>query len=162
MNMVEYHPGDINAKLLESGVDAKEYSLYGPLSHESHSNLLASLSHVQEMDVGEQGMLRLFHFGSARTAETEYFVQQSFLILFFLVYIALKEPLAVLYRQYSESDIFRIWYGKVDALRLKLDNLTSEMIKKPIDETSQVNHNIQKIVEKRMRFQEFKRRVTGE
>jgi len=78
MNLVEYQPGDVNAKLVELGVDAKEYSLYGPLSHAGHSNLLASLSHVQEMNLGEQGMLRTVHFGSARTAETELFIQHCF------------------------------------------------------------------------------------
>lgn len=162
MSLAEYQPGDVNAKLLELGVDAKEYSLYGPLSHVSHSNLLASLSHVQEMDVGKQGMLRTVHFGSARTAETEYFIQQSFLMLFILLYMALKEPLAALYYQYSESDVFGIWYGKVDDLLVKLEDLTSEMTAKPVVGTSQVNHTLQELVKKKMRLEEFKRRIVGD
>ncbi len=162
MKLAAYQPGTVNAKLLELGVDAKEYALYGPLSHDSHSNLLASLSHVQEMDAGEQGMLRLFHFGSARTAETEYFVQQCFLMLFFLLHIALKEPLATLYYQYSKSGVFSIWYGKVDNLRPKLVELGFEITEKPVFGTSQVDHIIQELVNKKMRFEEFKRRVAGD
>jgi len=53
INLAEYQPGAVNAKLLELGVHAKEYAWYGLLSHGGHSNLLASLSHAQEMNVGE-------------------------------------------------------------------------------------------------------------
>lgn len=162
MSLAEYQPGDINAKLAELGVDAKEYALYGTLSHVVHSNLLASLSHVQETSVEEQGMLRTVHFGSTRTAEAEYFVQQYFLMLFFLLHIALKEPLAEFYHQHSESDVFEIWYGKVDALLPKLEDLTSESTVKPWDKTSQVDHTILELVKKKMRFDKFKRNVAGE
>lgn len=162
MSLAEYQPGDVNAKLSESGVDAKEYPLYGPLSHEGHSNLLASLSHVQEMDVGEQGMLRVFHFGSTRTAEAEYSIQHGFLTLFFLFYLALMEPLAELYHRHSESDVFEVWYGKIDILRPKLVELGSEITEKTIDGMSEVNHDIQELVKKKMRFEEFKRRVVGD
>jgi hypothetical protein len=161
MNLAEYQPGAINAKLLELGVHAKEYAWYGPLSHEGHSNLLASLSHVQEMDVGEQGMLRQFHFGSARTAETEYFIQQGFITLFFLLYIALKEPLAELYYSRSESDVFSRWYAKVDDLQPKLLELVSEITEKPAFGTSKIDHALQELTNKKMRFEEFKRRITG-
>jgi len=162
INLAEYQPGAVNAKLLELGVHAKEYAWYGLLSHEGHSNLLASLSHVQEMDVGEQGMLRQFHFGSARTAETEYCIQQGFLTLFFLLYIALKEPLAKLYYGCSESDVFSRWYAKVDDLQPKLVELVSEITEKPAFGTSEVDHTIQELAKKKMRFEEFKRRLTGD
>jgi hypothetical protein len=162
MSLAEYHPGDINAKLLEFGVDAKEFSLYGMLSHVGHSNLLASLSHVQEMDVGEQGMLRVFHFGSSRNAEAEYFVQQAFLLLFFLLYIALKEPLAELYYRYSEWDVFETWYAKVDNLLPRLENFSSELTIKSVGETVQIDPTIEELVKKKMRFQEFKRRLTDD
>lgn len=162
MSLAEYQPGDVNAKLLKLGIDAKEYSLYGPLSHESHSNLVASLSHVQEIDVGEQGMLRLFHFGSARTPETEYSVQEGFLMLFFLLHMALKEPLAALYYEYSESDVYGIWGGKVDNVLAKLEDLSAEMTVEPGGERGQVNQRLQEIVNKKMRVEEFKRRVAGD
>lgn len=158
----EYQPGNVHAKLLELGVDAKEYALYGPLSHNAHSNLLASLSHVQEIDAGEQGMLRIAHFGSARTPETEYFVQQDFLMLFFLIHISLKEPLAEFYYRHSKSDVFEVWYRKVDNLVPKLEDLTSEITSKPVFGTSQIDPNIQKLVMKKMRFEEFKRRLAGD
>lgn len=162
MSLTEYQPGNVYAELSKSGIDAKEYSFYGPLSHEGHSNLLASLSHVQEMDVGEQGMLRVFHFGSTRTKESEYFIQHGFLMLFFLLYLALMEPLAELYYRYSESDVFELWYRKIDLLRPKLVELGSEVTWKTIGGMSEVDHNILELVKKKMRFEEFKRRVVGD
>jgi len=162
INLAEYQPGAVNAQLLKLRVHAKEYAWYGLLSHEGHSNLLASLSHTQEMDVGEQGMLRQFHFGSARTAETEYCIQQGFLTLFFLLYIALKEPLAELYYGRSESDVFSRWYAKVDDLQPKLVELASEITEKPAFGTSKVDHALLELTEKKMRFEEFKRRLTGD
>lgn len=162
INLAEYQPGVVNAELSKLGVHAKEYALYGPLSHDGHSNLLASLSHVQEMDVGEQGMLRQFHFGSARTPETEYFIQQGFLTLFFLLYIALKEPLAELHYGRSESDVFSRWYAKVDDLQPKLIELVSEITEKPAFGKSKVDRALQELIDKKMRFEEFKRRLTGD
>jgi hypothetical protein len=162
INLAEYQPKIVNAELSKLGVHAKEYALYGPLSHGGHSNLLASLSHTQEMDVGEQGMLRQFHFGSARTPETEYFIQQGFLTLFFLLYIALKEPLAELHCGRSESDVFSRWYAKVDDIRLKLVEIASEITEKPAFGTSKVDHALQELTNKKMRFEEFKRRLTGD
>ena len=160
MNLAEYQPGDVNAKLLELGVHAKEYAWYGLLSHGGHSNLLASLSHAQEMDVGEQGMLRQFHFGSARTPETEYCIQLGFLMLFSLLHIALNEPLAELYYGRAESDVFSRWCAKVGDLKPKLLELFSEITEKPAFGTSKVDHALQELTEKRMRFEEFKRILT--
>lgn len=162
MSLTEYQPGSVYAKLSKSGIDAKEYSLYGPLSHEGHSNLLASLSHVQEMDIGEQGMLRVFHFGSTRTAEAEYSIQHGFLTLFFLFYLALMEPLAKLYYRHSDSDVFELWYRKVDILRPKLVEFGSEITKRTINGMSEVDHTILELTKKKMRFEEFKRRLTGD
>jgi len=161
MNLAEYQPGDVNAKLLELGVHAKEYAWYGLLSHQGHSNLLASLSHTQEMDAGEQGMLRQFHFGSARTAETERCVQWGFLTLFFLLDVALNEPLAELYCGRSGSDVFSRWCAKVHDLQPKLLELFSEITKKPAFGTSKLDHALRELTEKKMRLKEFKRILTG-
>jgi hypothetical protein len=162
INLAEYQPKAVNAELLELGVHAKEYAWYGVLSHGGHSNLLASLSHTQEIDVGEQGMLRQFHFGSARTAETEYCIQQGFLTLLFLLYIALREPLAELYYGRSESDVFSRWYAKVDDLQPKLVELASEITEKPAFGTSKVDRALLELTKKKMRFEEFKTRLTGD
>ena len=157
MNLSEYQPGDVNAKLLELGVHAKEYAWYGLLSHGGHSNLLASLSHAQEMDVGEQGMLHQFHFGSARTAETEHCIRLGFLMLFSLLHIALNEPLAELYYGRAGSDVLGRWCAKVGDLKPKLLELFSEITERPASGTSKVDHALQELIEKRMRFEEFKR-----
>jgi len=160
MNLTQYQPRHVNAELLKLGVHAKEYAWYGLLSHAGHANLLASLSHTQEMDVGEQGMLRQFHFGSARTAETERFIQWGFLPLFFLLYVALNEPLAELYYGRSESDVFSTWCTKVNDLKPKLLELFSEIAEKPAFGASKVDHVLQQLTDKKMRFQEFKRILT--
>jgi len=161
MNLTEYQPGGVNAKLLELGVHAKEYAWYGLLSHVGHSNLLASLSHTQEMDVGEQGMLRQFHFGSARTPETERCIQWAFLSLFFLLDVALNEPLAELYYGRSESDVFSRWCAKVKDLQPKLLELFSEIAEKPAFGTSKVDHPLRELTEKKLRLKDFERILTG-
>lgn len=160
MDLKEYQLGDVNVKLLEMGVDAREYAFYGLLSHEGHSNLLASLSNVQEEEV-EEGMRRTFHFGSSRTPETIYFVQQGFLTLFFLLHISLIEPLAEFYSQHSDTDSFSIWAEKVNNLLPKLEELVAEYTAKNIAEKAQVDQHLYKLVEKKMRLEEFKIRLSG-
>ena len=51
----QYQPGDVNAKLQEIGIKAREYAFYALLSHEVHSNFLASLANVQEEE-NDEGM----------------------------------------------------------------------------------------------------------
>jgi len=160
INLAEYRPGVVNAKLLELGVHAKEYAWYGLLSHQGHSNLLASLSHTQETDVGEQGMLRQFHFGSARTPETEYCIQVGFLMLFSLLHIALNEPLAELYYGRSESDVSSRWCAKVIDLKPKLLELFSEVTEKPASGTSKAGHVLWELTKKKLRLNEFERILT--
>lgn len=160
MELKEYQPGDVNAKLLEMSVDAREYAFYGLLSHEGHSNLLASLSNVQEKEVKE-GMLRTFHFGSSRTPETIYFVQQGFLTLFFLLHISLIEPLAEFYTQHSDIDSFTIWAEKVNNLFPKLEEFVAEITTRNSEGEAQVDQRIYKLVEKKMRVEEFKIRLSG-
>jgi hypothetical protein len=161
MSLTEYQPGDVHAKLLELGVHAKEYAWYGLLSHQGHSNFLASLSHTQEMDVGEQGMLRRFHYGSARTPETERLIQWGFLMLFFLLYIALNEPLAELYYARSGPDVFSRWSAKVNSFQPKLLELFSEIAEKPALGTSKVDHPLWELTKKKLRLKEFERILTG-
>jgi len=160
INLAEYQPKDVNAKLLELGVHAKEYAWYGLLSHQGHSNLLASLSHTQETDVGEQGMLCQFHFGSARTPETEYCIQVGFLMLFSLLHIALNEPLAELYYGRSESDVSSRWCAKVNYLKPKLLELFSEVTEKPASGTSKAGHALWERTKKKLRLNEFERILT--
>lgn len=158
MELKQYQLGDVNAKLIEMGVKAREYAFYGMLSHEGHANLLASLSSVQEMEIKE-GMLRVFHCGSSRTPETEYFVYHSFLMLFFL-YISLVEPLAEYYSQHSDTDSFYVWAEKVNNLIPRLVELSQEYSKKTIAEEAEINQKLYKLTEKRMRFEEIKIRLS--
>jgi len=162
INLAEYKPRAVNAKLLELGVHAKEYAWYGILSHGGHSNLLASLSHTQEMHVEEQGTLRQFHFGSARTPETQRFIQWNFLPLFHLLHIALNEPLAELYCGRSESVVFSRWCARIADLKPKLVELLSEIAEGPASGTSEVDHTLQKLTDRKMRFEEFRRILAGD
>ncbi|HUX48829.1 MAG TPA: hypothetical protein VMV76_06710 [Dehalococcoidia bacterium] len=160
MNLVEYHPKDANTNLRKLGVLAKEYAWYGLLSHQGHSNLLASLSHTQETDVGEQGMLREYHFGGARTPETEYLIQVGFLMLFSLLNIALNEPLAGLYYERSESDAFSRWSVKVGDLKPKLLELFSEITERPASGTSKVGDALWERTKKKLHLKDFERLLT--
>jgi hypothetical protein len=162
IDLAEYQPGAVNAELLELGVRAKEYAWYGLLSHEGHSNLLASLSHTQETDIGEEGMLRQFHFGGARTPETERLIQWGFLMLFFLLYVALREPLAELYYRRSQSHIFSRWGTKLHDLRPKLLELHSEITQKPLFGTSRADPALWKLTKKKLRLEEFRRILTAD
>ncbi len=160
MNLAEYHPKDANAILRKFGVLAKEYAWYGLLSHRGHSNLLASLSHTEETDVGEQGMLYEFHFGGARTPETEYLIQVGFLMLFSLLSIALNEPLAELYYGRSESDVSSRWGAKLADLKPKLLELFSEVTEKPASDTSKADHTLWELTKKKLRLKDFERILT--
>ncbi|MBI2836626.1 MAG: hypothetical protein HYX85_02910 [Chloroflexi bacterium] len=156
----EYQLGDVDAKLLDLGVHAREYAFYGVLSHEGHANLLASISNVQEEEVKE-GMRRTFHFGSARTPETIFFVQQGFLAIFFLLHLSLIEPLAEFYSQHSDTDSFTIWATRVNNLFPKLEALVAEINTKKSEGKNQVDKYILELVEKKMRVKEFKIRLSG-
>jgi hypothetical protein len=157
LNLAEYRPGVANAKLEELGIQAKEYAWYGPLSHTGHSNLLASLSHTRETDVGEQGTLFEFHFGGARTLETEYLIQVAFAILFSLLCIALCEPLAELYYERSESYAFSRSSEKVGELKPKVVELLSEIAERPDSGKSKVGDALWERTKNKLRFKDFER-----
>ncbi len=160
MELKQYQLGDVNTKLLEMDIKAREYSFYGMLSHEGHSNLLASLSSVQEVET-KAGMLRTFHCGSSRTPETVYFVQHGFLTLIILLHISLIEPLAEYYSEHSDTESFSIWAEKVDNLIPKLVDLLSEHAKKTIAGKAEIDKELYELVEKKMRLKEFRVRFSG-
>ena len=160
MNLAEYHPKDANAILRKLGVLAEEYAWYGPLSHTGHSNLLASLSHTRETDVGEQGTLFEFHFGGTRTPETEYLIQVGFAILFSILAIALCEPLAELYHEHSESDAFSRWSEKVGETKPKLVELLSEIAERPASGTSKAGDALWERTKKKLRLKDLERLLT--
>jgi len=64
--LAEYSPGQVKKRLDELKIDAPEYALYSPLSRLSHANLLGSLTHVQEVNLGDRNLLRTYHFGGFR------------------------------------------------------------------------------------------------
>ncbi len=156
MHLVEFQPGDVNAKLLGMGINAREYAFYGLLSHEGHANFLASLSNVQEEEV-EEGMRRTFHFGSSRTRSTIFFVQQSFLDLFFLLHLLLTEPLAEYYSQNSETVVYMAWAKKVDKLVSQMEDLVNKPMIGSIEEMTELDQHVKELVEKKMRIKEFKK-----
>ncbi len=160
MESKEYQLGDVDAKLLDMGVHAREYAFYGVLSHEGHANLLASISNIQEEEVKE-GMVRTFHFGSSTTPSTIFFVQQGFLTVFFLLYLSLIEPLAEFYSQHSDIDSFTIWAEKVNGLSPKLEALVAEINTKNSEGETQVDKHIYELVKKKMRVEKFKIRLSG-
>ena len=160
MKSNEYSAGAVNAILKESKINAREYAFYGSLSHMAHASLLASLSATQEKENAE-GMLRTYHFGSSRTPETIYFVEQHFLMLFFLLHRFLIEPLAEFYYIHSNEDDYNLWANKVHDLIPKLIEITEEVNKRKQKDESQLDPQIFKMVEKRMRMKEVKNTLSG-
>lgn len=160
MESKEYQPGDVDAKLSEMGILAREYAFYGPLSHEGHANLLGSLSNIQEEVVGE-GIRHTFHFGSARNPETIYFVHQGFITLFFLLYLSLIEPMAEFYSEHSETNVLSLWAEKVNALFPKLETLAAELDTKEGKKKAPVDRHIYELVMKKMRVKEFRAKLLG-
>jgi len=160
MHSVEFQPGTVNAELLGIGVNAREYAFYGLLSHEGHANFLASISNVQEEEV-EEGMRCTFHFGSARTPWTIFFVQHSFLDLFFLLYLLLAEPLAEYYFQHSDTVVYMAWAKKVDKLTSQMEALTTEATMRSSEEISELDQHIRELIEKKMRLKEFEKILSG-
>ena len=73
--------------------------------------------------------------------------------------------MAEFYRGHSTSDVFEMWYGKLESLRLKLYDFfseISEMTAKRADGKTEANHILQELVNKKMRFEEVKRRLAGD
>jgi len=157
INLSEYQPGHVNAQLKELGIEAREYALYGTLSHSSHSNLLASLSHVQEKEVGENSMLRVFHLGAARTPEAEQSIQRDFIILFYLMHVALVEPLAEFYYQHTDEDIYNTWVKKIGNLVPRLVDITSEIKKQKVIGSNSIDPVIHDLAFKKMRIENLKK-----
>jgi hypothetical protein len=157
----EYQPGTVDAKLPQIEINAREYAFYGMLSHEGHANLLASLSHVQEKEVKE-GMLRAYHFGSIRTPEAMFSVQQGFLMPFFLLTPLIKiEPLSDFYSRHSSEDSYSVWAQKMNDLFPKIKALSVEVGTKSGREEVHVDKHILILIEKKMRVKEFKIRLSG-
>lgn len=155
MGLAEFQPGDVNAKLLGIGINAREYAFYGIFSHEGHANFLASIANVQEEEVDE-GMRRTFHFGSSRTPSTIFFVHHSFLDMFFLLHLLLMEPLAEYYSQHSDADVYRAWAEKVDKLIPQMESLATEASMRKIGGKPEVDKQIMEQVEKKLRLRQFK------
>lgn len=159
MGLTEYQPGSVNAILSEMGITAKEYALYGILSHQGHSNLLGSISNIQEDEV-EKGVRRTFHFGSSRTQSTLVFIQHSFRVLFYLFHLLLTEPLSEYYSQHSAPDIYSVWAKKVVKLIPELEALTREGIREDGGEMSEVDKHILELVSRRMKLNKSKQRIS--
>lgn len=153
INLKEYSAGAVNAQLKEIGINAREYAFYGSLSHEAHSNLLGSLSHIQEREVGKNSMLRTAHFGTARTPETEFFIQGSFVTLFFLMFVALAEPLAEFFYSHVDDETYNTWVKKLGKLTTRLVSIAQEMVKRIDDSDNSVDPALQELVFKKMRFE---------
>lgn len=109
--LAEYSPGDANKRLRELGIAAPEYALYGSLSSLGHANLLGSLTHVEEVDLGDRNVIRVYHFGGFGNPKwISLHLQWALIHMFF----ALAEPLAQVYWSYLPNR--HDWYEDVMAL----------------------------------------------
>ncbi len=157
ISLSEYHPINAYNQLKNLNINAKEYAMYGQLSHEGHTNLLAALSHTQEQYIEGKGTLRTIHFGSAQTPESKFFITDSFQTLFTLFFFALAEPLADCYYHNTEESSFVLWHQKLEDIRQRIVDLTNEYIDKPNFGTSKVTPELQDLISRKIRFKDFKR-----
>ncbi len=160
MDSKEYQLGYVNTTLSEMNIHAREYAFYGRLSHGGHANLLASISNVQEEEV-QEGMRTVYHFGSSRNPETIQCIKQGFITMFCLLLLSLSEPLAEFYSKKSDKGSFIIWAEKVNKLPTKVKDFIDEIASKNGEEEVKVDQHIYELVEKKMRMEEFKIRLTG-
>ena len=109
--LAEYHPNDVRRRLEELDVDAPEFAFYGFMSTLSHANVLGSVTHVQERDVGNQTLLRTYHFGGYAN---EKWIGMQLQALLIQMLFALAGPLTQIYKQYVPN--IQEWHDKVVAL----------------------------------------------
>jgi hypothetical protein len=113
----QYSPGDAHKRLRELNTDAPEYGFYGSLSTLSHANLLGSLTHVEEVDLGDRNVIRRYHFGGFGNLKwISLHLQWALIHMLF----ALSDPLAQVYWPYLPNP--HDWYEDVMALIPRLQN----------------------------------------
>ncbi|MFC1972512.1 hypothetical protein ACFLVE_03810 [Chloroflexota bacterium] len=157
VDLTEYFPISAYKKLSEMKIPAKEYAFYSILSNQAHSNFLSSISNIQE---DGEGTRRTYHFGSSRTPETIFFVQHSFVILFYLFYLLLTEPLSEYYSQNSGPKLYSAWVEKVDKLKSEMETLAEAAGKSTVN-ISNLDKDTLNLVAKKVRFNKIKQRLSG-
>lgn len=154
-NLAQYSAGDVVSRLGQLGIVAPEYALYGTLSHLAHTNLLCSLTHVDEVDVGQSGVARTFHFGGAKGEQTEVISQAYFCLMFMLMTVALAGPLARIRHRHLPG--FDDWLNRLKAVSSVAEEITAEIASKLRRNPTRPAWDA--LVERRMKLDELTSRV---
>lgn len=116
-DLKEYHASNVIAMLKKHGIDLPLNDLYITFSQLGHTNLLASVHVVEEVELGENQLLRTYHFGGMRS---EGFIELQLRNLLVLSMIALVSVLAEPYHKIDPE--FERWWEEVRSLPNVLKN----------------------------------------
>lgn len=152
----QYEAGTISTTLKDKGIDALEYSFYGLFSDLSHANVPASLSNVEEEEIGGGSSVfrRYYYFGGCGTRQGEEFAQAYFVFLFFLMCLALAEPLAQVYARFSARP--DSWLERVQEVYPRIGILASEIDKKWTRPGLDVPDRTDKLLDTKVRFSQHR------
>ena len=146
-NLAEYSPGNVNTELKKLKIEAPEYTLYPMLSQRSHSNLLASITRVEEETLSNGNIYLKFHFGGYTNLKL---IAQDFLLLLILEFLALTGPLARIYASFVED--YKKWWDSVMAFLPELEELGAEIT---VTDEKTVDPKTAKLIAKRIKIRQI-------
>lgn len=143
-NLAEYSPKNVNAELKKLGIEPPEHKFYPMLSQISHTNLLASVTRVEETDLNNGSTYFKFHLGGYTNTQI---ISQYFLLLLILMFLALGGPLARIYASLVKD--YRKWWDSVMSLIPDLEGLGAEI---EVADEKVVDSKIYNLVSKKIRI----------
>ena len=132
IDLKQYTAGNAIAQLRKHNADYPLGAMYSSLSALSHPNFVASMHVVEEAQVGEDQLLRTYHFGGYGNAG---FMELQLKSLLTLMMLAILTALPVPFGAYDPE--FEDWWTKVENWPQRLRDelgLDVELSTKPADE----------------------------
>jgi hypothetical protein len=127
-HLKEYSPGTVNARLLDLGVAAPEYAMYGWLSGRSHANLAGSIAAISETDHG--GGLISTHWGVGGFDHPIFIRLMLFQLCLYQLF-AMVAPLSMLFSPHLAQDA-DAWKAAFHEAIERLRKLVPEVDGEPI------------------------------
>ena len=115
------------------------------VSQVSHSNLLASVTRVEETNLNNGSTYLEFHFGGYTNTRI---ISQYFVLLLILLFLALMGPLARIYASLVAD--YKKWWDSVIAFIPELEGLGAEIT---VCDEKVVDSKISKLIAKRIKIE---------
>jgi len=155
IDLKQYTAGNVIAQLKKHNVDYPLGEMYSTLSALSHPNLVASMHVVEETQVGEDQLLRTYHFGGYRNAG---FMELQLKSLLLLMMMAIVSALPVIFAAHDPE--FLDWWEKAQNWPKRLrDELGLDV---ELTSTEPVDKEITRKIELRLKVDLFKREAVQE